>query len=107
MAFSGPAPVRYYKSSELDERPVPVDLPALLYPESAYESRLRGIVRMRVFISQDGRVERAEVLEASSGQFEHAATEAVQQTRFRPGRKDGRAVPSQKLIEVAFDPYGQ
>jgi len=26
--------------------------------------------------------------------------------RFRPARKDGRPVPSQKLIEVEFDPYG-
>ena len=107
VTFSGPAPVRYFKSNELDERPVPVELPALVYPEAALAGRLRGIVRMRLFISQEGRVERAEVLEASSAQFERAATEAARQTRFRPGQKDGRAVPSEKLIEVAFDPYGQ
>jgi len=70
-------------------------------------NRLRGTVRMRIFISSDGRVDRAEVVDATpKGRFEQSALEAVQRTRFRPARKDGRPVPSQKLIEVEFDPYG-
>ena len=102
-----PAPKRYFKSSEVDERATPVEMAALVYPEVAYMNRLRGTVRMRIFISSDGRVDRAEVVEAQpKGRFEEAAIDAVQRTRFRPARKDGRAVPSQKLIEVEFDPYG-
>ena len=102
-----PAPKRYFKSSEVDERATPVEMAPLVYPEVAYMNRLRGTVRMRIFISSDGRVDRAEVVDATpKGRFEQAALEAVQRTRFRPARKDGRPVPSQKLIEVEFDPYG-
>ena len=102
-----PAPKRYLKSSEVDERATPLEMAALVYPEVAYMNRLRGTVRMRIFISSDGRVERTEVVEATPrGHFEKAAVEAVERTRFRPARKDGRPVPSQKLIEVEFDPYG-
>lgn len=104
---SRPAPKRYLKSSEVDERATPVEVAPLVYPEVAYMNRLRGTVRMRLFISAEGRVDRAEVVEAKpKGRFEEAAIDAVQRTRFRPARKDGRAVPSQKLIEVEFDPYG-
>jgi protein TonB len=102
-----PAPKRYWKSSEVDERATPVEMAALVYPEVAYMNRLRGTVRMRIYVSGEGRVERAEIVEASpKGHFEKAAIDAVQRTRFRPARKDGRPVASQKLIEVEFDPYG-
>ena len=102
-----PAPKRYFKSSEVDERAMPVEVAPLVYPEIAYMNRLRGTVRMRLFISADGRVDRAVVVEAKpKGHFEEAAIDAVQRTRFRPARKDGQPVPSQKLIEVEFDPYG-
>lgn len=100
-------PKRYWSSSEVDERAVPVELAALLYPESAYVNRLRGNVRLRIYISVDGQVEKADVVDASpKGHFEQAAIEAVQRTRFSPARKGGRPVPSEKLIEVEFDPYG-
>jgi protein TonB len=105
-AFSGPARIRYYSASEVDERATPVELPALIYPEQAYINRLPGVVRMRVFISGDGHVVRTEIVDAvPAGRFEKAASDAVEKTRFHPARKDGRPVPSQKLIEVGFDPY--
>jgi TonB family protein len=105
-AFSGPARIRYFKSSEVDERAVPIELPALIYPEFAYHNRLPGVVRLRVFISGDGQVVRTDVVDAApAGQFEKAAIEAVEKTRFHPARKDGRFVASQKLLEIGFDPY--
>lgn len=102
-----PLPRRYLKSSELDQSPVPVALAPLVYPEKEYMNRIRGVVRMQIYISEDGAVERYEVVSAvPAGRFEQAAIEAVLASRFRPGIKGGRAVPSQKLIEVGFDPYG-
>lgn len=86
---------------------MPLELAPLLYPERALLNRIAGTVRVRVFISRAGIVERAEVVSASpSGHFEAAALEAVRRSRFSAGRKDGQAVPSQKVIEVNFDPYG-
>ena len=100
-------PKRYLRSSEVDERAVPVEIAELIYPENAYINRLRGNVRLRAYISADGQVEKVDVLDASpKGHFEQAAVDAVQRTRFSPARKGGRAVPSEKLIEVEFDPYG-
>jgi periplasmic protein TonB len=100
-------PKRYLTSSEVDERATPLEMAALLYPEKAYINRIRGTVRMRIYISSAGRVEKAEIVDAApKGHFEQAALDAAQRTSFSPARKDGRAVPSQKLIEVEFDPYG-
>ena len=102
-----PLPRRYLKSSDLDQGPFPIELPPLIYPEKEYVNRIRGAVRMRVYTSENGSVERCEIVSATPpGRFEHAALEAVRATRFRPGMKGGRPVPSQKLIEVGFDPYG-
>ena len=107
LAFTGPAPTRYFTSAELDERAIPVETAALVYPEKAYRNRIAGKVRLRIYVSDAGRVERTDVLMASPrGHFEQAAVDAVRATRFHPARKAGRAVPSQKVIEVEFDPYG-
>ena len=98
---------RYLTSAELDERAAALELAPLVYPESALANRIAGTVRVRVFISRAGSVDRAEVVAASpAGHFEQAALEAVRRSSFSAGRKDGEAVPSQKLIEVSFDPYG-
>jgi len=112
-AQSDPAPLaraspkRYLGSSEVDERAVPLEMAPLLYPKTAYINRIRGMVRVRVYISAAGRVDKAEVVEAApKGHFEEAAIDAVQRTTFTAARKAGRAVPSQKLVEVEFDPYG-
>lgn len=100
-------PPKYLGASEVDERAAPLEMPALVYPETAYINRLPGKVRLRAYISADGRVDKTEVVAATpSGHFEQAAIDAVQRTRFSPARKGGRPVPSQKLIEVEFDPYG-
>jgi TonB family protein len=111
QADSGGPPVqgprRYLKPSELDQGPIPIELAPLVYPEKEYVNRIPGVVRMQIYISESGAVERCEVVSATpAGRFEQAAIEAVQATRFKPGLKDGRPVPSQKLIEVGFDPYG-
>ena len=101
------SPQRYLRSSEVDERAVPLEMAPLLYPKTAYINRIRGMVRVRVYISAAGRVDKAEVVEAApKGHFEEAAIDAVQRTTFTAARKAGRAVPSQKLVEVEFDPYG-
>ena len=112
-AQSDPAPLaraspkRYLSSSEVDERAVPLEMAPLLYPKTAYINRIRGMVRVRVYISAAGRVDKAEVVEAApKGHFEEAAIDAVQRTTFTAARKAGRAIPSQKLVEVEFDPYG-
>jgi len=102
-----PLASRYFRSSELDQSAVPIELAPLVYPERELVNRIRGTVRLRIFISASGVVERSEIVVATPiDRFEQAATDAIKATRFRPGIKSGRAVASEKLIEVEFDPYG-
>ncbi|HKX58494.1 MAG TPA: hypothetical protein VJN00_03915, partial [Steroidobacteraceae bacterium] len=45
------SPKRYLTTSEVDERAVPLEMAPLLYPKTAYINRIRGMVRVRVYIS--------------------------------------------------------
>jgi TonB family protein len=97
---------RYYTSREVDSRAEPTNQPALVYPQEAYQARVRGKVALRVLINQHGGVDGVTVLEAEPrGVFEAAALEAVQALAFSPALLAGRPVKSQKTLEVVFDPY--
>ena len=98
----------YLPSAEVDTPAVPRERPQLVYPEDAYVARLRGTVRLRVFISEQGRVDDAHVVFARpEGEFEEAALEAVRKLVDDPATRGGRPVKSQKVVEVTFDPYAE
>lgn len=97
---------RYYTASEVDVRAQPVNEPPLVYPQEAYQFRVRGRVMLRVLINERGGVDGIAVLEAEPrGVFEEAALAAAQALEFTPAVKHGRKVKSQKRLEIAFDPY--
>jgi len=97
---------RYYTSRELDARAEPLNQPALIYPQEAYQARVRGKVTLRMLINERGGVDGVTVLEAEPrGVFEAAALEAAQALAFSPASLAGRPVKSQKTLEVVFDPY--
>ena len=63
-------------------------------------------MRLNIYISEDGAIDRVEVVEAAPpGIFEEAALTATNALRFSPATKWGRPVKSRKTIEVVFDPY--
>jgi TonB family protein len=104
---SVPLVPRYYRNREVDVQAIPISSAPLVYPELAYVSKLRGTVRARVFISEEGVVESVQVVAVRprSGVFEEAALEALRQVRYKPAEIAGSRVKSQKLIEVKFNPY--
>ena len=98
-------PDRYFTSRELDTPAVAREKAPLIYPEDPFMWKLGGKVRLRVFINEQGTVDRALVVHAEpAGEFEEAALAAVRRLVYEPAIKGGRAVKSQKLIEVTFDP---
>jgi TonB family protein len=98
-------PDRYFTSRELDVPAVAREKAPLVYPEDPFMWKLSGKVRLRVFINEQGTVDRAVVVHAEpAGDFEEAALAAVRRLVYEPAIKGGRAVKSQKLIEVTFDP---
>ena len=74
------------------------------YPAYAAEHNLGGLVVMRVDVAADGSVIRA-VIERSEpkGVFDEAALEAVQQWKFEPGIKDGKAIGGTVRIPIQFE----
>jgi TonB family protein len=98
---------RYYRNSEVDVQAVPISRGPLIFPEHAYVSRLAGVVKARVFISEKGEVESVEIVDVTPrrGIFEEAALEALRQVRYKPAEIAGQPVKTQKLIEVTFNPY--
>ena len=95
----------YYRSSELDERAMALNVTDVEYPERALAERTRGVVTLRLLIDDAGTLREASVVDAQpAGVFENAALDAVRSLRFRPAIRHGVAVGSIKLIEVPFDP---
>lgn len=97
---------RYLLASEVDIRAQPVHMATLVYPEIAQARRIAGLVQLRVFISETGKIDAVDVVQAAPpGVFEAAALKALLATEFTPAQKDGHNVKSQKLLELNFDPY--
>jgi TonB family protein len=99
-------PDQYYTSRELDVRAEPLNDVPLVYPQLAYQRRIKGKVTLQIFINERGGIDQLLVLDAEPhGVFEGAALAATEALQFSAAMKNGRRVKSQKIIEVAFDPY--
>jgi TonB family protein len=92
--------------SEVDDLPVLLAAGALRYPSVLAAARISGSVTLEFVIDVEGRVEPAgiKVLATTHEGFVAAAQEAVQTTRFRPAKKEGRAVPVRVRQTVTFRP---
>lgn len=94
-----PAPY-YHRTSELTERPAPLERIEPRFPEWAPET---GRLKLRLYINERGLVDAVDIIEAEpAGVFEQAAAEAFAAARFRPGYKDAVPVKSQIALEVRF-----
>ncbi len=73
-----------------------------LYTEEARTAKLQGVVVVNVIIGTDGSASNIRVVKSLGLGLDEKAIEAVQQWQFKPGTKDGAAVPVQATIEVNF-----
>lgn len=100
---SGEAGVYYFKSSELDRRPFPLQQIEVPVPESA--AALAGAVMLRLRISESGRVDDAKIVMSTGiAEFEEAALREFAGARFHPGYRAKLPVRSEMLIEVTLRP---
>lgn len=96
----------YYPSRDVDVRAEQVNEVQMVYPQLAYQQRVKGRVVLRLLINAQGGLDQVAVLESEPrGVFEEAALTATWALQFSPARKHGRSVKSRKDIEVVFDPY--
>lgn len=96
---------RYFKGSELTQRPQPIESVELSYPALALlrDDDRSGSIILRLLIAETGAVDH--VLVESSDLPEVFQDETVlrfAQARFTPGQIDGVDVKSQMRIEVTF-----
>ncbi len=101
-----PAPaVTYQGAMGLDPPPRPLGEIEPLVPEAA--GARGGVVVLRLYINEQGTVDRAEVLRSTPpGLFDASALEAFSHARFSPGYLAGVAVKSQMTFEVKYRALG-
>lgn len=72
------------------------------FSDAARKAKHQGVVMIAVIVDTDGRVKDPHVVQALGLGLDERALEAVKQWRFKPGMKDGRAVPVYAQIAVMF-----
>jgi TonB family protein len=82
-------------------RPVPVNKPDAVYPESAKRDKIQGMVRLAVTVDKNGTVEDARVVQ-SVPELDQAALDAIRQWTFHPGTRDGVPVETKCEITINF-----
>ncbi|MGH9373026.1 MAG: energy transducer TonB [Vicinamibacterales bacterium] len=72
------------------------------YTTAAREARIEGVVTVQAVVRPDGTVGDTRVSGSLDPELDAEALKAIKQWRFEPGRKDGRAVPVQVMVEMRF-----
>jgi len=82
--------------------PVPVFKPEPEYSEEARKAKWQGAVLLELVVDENGVPQNIKVVRSLGLGLDQKAIEAVQKWRFKPGQKDGKAVPVSANIEVNF-----
>lgn len=97
-------PKTVYDISELNHRDRPVLLSRVNpeYPAQLKEQGITGEALVSFVIDTDGKVTNAAVTGATRVEFAAPAFAAVQQWKFRPGRKNGHPVNTRVEVTIPF-----
>jgi protein TonB len=78
-------------------------MPKPHYPRSARERDVEGKVSVKVWVTAEGTVERAEVVKGSGSEvLDRAAHESALDARFKPALKAGVPCAAEKTMVVTF-----
>ena len=74
------------------------------YTADAMRARIEGLVEVEAIVLADGKVGDVRVVRSLDKEYglDDQAVQAVKQWEFKPGRKDGQAVPVLVNIELTF-----
>lgn len=99
---TGPEGPPTFNLSQLDERPVAKYMARPVYPESMRRNGISGEATVEFIVDPNGNVRNATAVHSSQRDFEESACTAVGKWKFRPGRKDGRAVNVRMQVPIVF-----
>jgi len=91
-----------FEPSQLDQQPVPTFQVRPQYPYEMSRQGITGEVIVDLIVDEYGSVTNAFALHASQREFEVPAVQAVSKWKFKPGRKNGRAVKTHVQAPVEF-----
>ena len=91
-----------YKMGPGISAPVPLTRIDPQYSEDARVAQLQGTVLVSMEIGEDGLAHNIQVVRGLGLGLDEKAVQAIQQWIFKPGMKDGQAVPVRTNIEVSF-----
>jgi protein TonB len=93
----------WYQARQVDVHPKAIGVIEPAYPEEAKRRNIEGTLKLMLKIDDLGRVQSAEVVEATPpGVFDEAALAAFRGAHFRPAMRDGRPVRYQAYMRVEF-----
>ncbi|MBI5086813.1 MAG: energy transducer TonB [Acidobacteria bacterium] len=82
--------------------PVPIFKVEPEYSEEARKAKFMGTVMLAIVVDESGKTANVRVVRSVGMGLDEKAVEAVMKWRFRPGYKDGKAVPVMANVEVNF-----
>jgi TonB family protein len=82
--------------------PVPIYQPEPEYSEEARKAKWQGSVLLSLVVDESGKAVGIKVTKSLGLGLDQKAIEAVEKWRFKPGMKDGKAVPVMASVEVNF-----
>jgi len=92
-----------FEIEEIDQAPQPLASIKPNYPPRARMRKIEGHVQVEFVVDSDGIVRDAEVTASTpQGVFDDAALRAVRHWKFKPGVKDGQAVPVRVRQPIKF-----
>lgn len=71
------------------------------YPREARKSGKTGLVRLKVIVTADGKLEDIQLVEGEAP-FSDAALQAVRRWRYQPAKYQGKTIAVRRVIEVHF-----
>lgn len=72
------------------------------FPDLPPDTEPNGVVVMLIGVDAHGRVKPVRVVRSSAPVFEKSAVTTVKSWRFKPAKKDGKAIPVQITVEMKF-----
>lgn len=103
VGATGSAKTMVMTEDAVDKKPTPVKQVAPAFPPKARQRGIEGYVKLNLFITNSGAVEKVKVLEAEpQGVFEDAAIAAAQAWEFSPAEYNGAPVNGWFKRTVSF-----
>ena len=94
-----------FNEGETDERPVPLRITPVPFPDAAKAKGLFGDLIIEIIIGRRGQVESVKIIKSPHSMFSTAARRTVRGWKFKPGKNKGVPVRvrARKLIEFKLD----